>query len=86
MQAARLYPSTDMEMHMPILKGPEGPLFSHMITVVRLQRPAILAIGAPTEAEIDIETLGQRMIDDATASGVVGYFNSGYVGVWARKP
>jgi hypothetical protein len=54
--------------------------------VVRSQIPAIVASGVATEAEIDIDTLEERMIADAPADGVVGYFNLGHVGVWARKP
>jgi SAM-dependent methyltransferase len=86
MRAAGLDPSVDVDMLVPIQQGPEGPLFSILASVVRSQIPAILASGVATEAEIDIETLEQRLIADAPASGVVGYFNSGHVGVWAKKP
>jgi hypothetical protein len=54
--------------------------------VVRSQIPAIVASGVATEAEIDIDTLEERMIANAPAGGVVGYFNLGHVGVWATKP
>ena len=73
-------------MLVPIQQGPEGALFSLLTSVVRSQIPAIVASGAATEAEIDIETLEERLIDDAPPSGVVGYFNSGHIGVWAVKP
>jgi SAM-dependent methyltransferase len=86
MRAAGLEPSTDIGMLVPIKQGPKGPLFSILASVVRSQIPAILASGVATEAEIDIETLEQRLIADAPANGVVGYFNSGHVGVWAKKP
>lgn len=86
MRAAGLDPSVDVDMLVPIQQGPEGPLFSILASVVRSQIPAILASGVATEAEIDIETLEQRLIADAPANGVVGYFNSGHVGVWAKKP
>lgn len=86
MRAAGLDPSVDIDMLVPIQQGPEGALFSILTSVVRSQIPAILASGVATEAEIDIETLEQRLIADAPANGVVGYFNSGHVGVWAKKP
>jgi SAM-dependent methyltransferase len=86
MRAAGLDPSLDIDMLVPIQQGPDGALFSVLTSVVRSQLPAILAIGVATEAEIDIETLEQRMIADAPIGGVVGYFNTGHVGVWARKP
>lgn len=86
MRAAGLKPSVDVDMLVPIQQGPEGPLFSTLTSVVRSQIRAILASGVATEAEIDIETLEQRLIADAPANGIVGYFNSGHVGVWAKKP
>jgi SAM-dependent methyltransferase len=85
MREAGLQPSPDIEMLTPMLQGPEGPLFGIIAALVRSQIPAIVASGAATEADIGIETLEQRMIADAPAGGVVGYFNSGHVGVWARK-
>jgi hypothetical protein len=73
-------------MLVPIQQGPDGELFRTLTAVVRSQLPAIVASGAATEVEIGIETLEQRLIADAPPGGVVGYFNAGHVGVWARKP
>jgi SAM-dependent methyltransferase len=86
MRAAGLRPALDIEMTVPILQGPEGPLFPALASVVRSQIAAIVASGAATKAEIDIDTLEQRLAADAPASGVVGYFNLGHIGMWARKP
>jgi ubiquinone/menaquinone biosynthesis C-methylase UbiE len=85
MRAAGLDPSTEMDMLVPIQQGPDGALFRVLTSVIRSQLPAIVASGVATETEIDIETLEQRMIADAPVSGVVGYFNLGQVGVWAKK-
>lgn len=84
MRKAGLAPSTEIDMLVPIQEGPE--LFSALASVVRSQIPAIVASGVATEAEIDIDTLEQRMTANAPADGVVGYFNLGHVGVWATKP
>jgi SAM-dependent methyltransferase len=86
MRAAGLEPSLELDVLVPMQQGPDGELFRTITAVVRSQIPAIVASGAATEAEIGIETLEQRMIADAPPQGVVGYFNSGHVGVWARKP
>jgi ubiquinone/menaquinone biosynthesis C-methylase UbiE len=86
MRAAGLEPSAELDMLVPIQQGPDGELFRTLTTVVRSQLPAIVASGAATEAEIDIGTLEDRLIADAPPGGVVGYFNAGHVGVWARKP
>jgi ubiquinone/menaquinone biosynthesis C-methylase UbiE len=85
MRAAGLDPSAEIDMLVPIQQGPDGELFRVLTSVIRSQIPAIVASGAASEAEIDIETLEQRMIADAPVSGVVGYFNLGQVGVWAKK-
>lgn len=85
MRAAGLHPSTELEMLVPIQQGPDGSLFSILTSAVRSQIPGIVASGAATEAEIDIETLERRLIADAPAGGVVGYFTQGTVGVWATK-
>ena len=86
MREAGLTPSTQIDMSVPIQQGPDGALFKILTALVRSQMPAIIASGIATEAEIDIDTLEQRLIADAPASGVVGYFHTGHVGVWARKP
>jgi SAM-dependent methyltransferase len=86
MRAAGLDPSTEIDVLVPLQQGPDGDLFRTIAAVVRSQLPSIVASGAASAAEIDIDTLEQRMIADAPPQGVVGYFNSGHVGVWARKP
>ena len=86
MRAAGLEVSSDIELLLPVQQGPDGPLFETLAAVVRSQLPAIVASGAATAEEIDIETLEQRMIAESPPGGVVGYFNLGHVAVWARKP
>jgi hypothetical protein len=86
MRQAGLTPSTEIEVLVPIQEGPDGALFSTLAAVVRSQLPAIVASGAATEAEIEIDTLEERMIADAPVEGVVGYFNLGHVGVWGNMP
>jgi hypothetical protein len=45
-----------------------------------------VASGAATAAEIDIDTLEQRLVADAPKTGVVGTVSAGFVSVWAIKP
>jgi SAM-dependent methyltransferase len=86
MREAGLLPSIEIDMSVPIQPGPEGALFRILAALVRSQMSAIVTSGVATEAEIDIDGLEQRLIADAPVCGVVGYFHSGHVGVWARKP
>jgi SAM-dependent methyltransferase len=86
MRAVGLEPSIDAEMVVPIQQGPDGALFRILAAVIRSQLAAIVASGVASEAEIDVETLEQRLSADAPPGGVVGYFHSGHVGAWAKKP
>jgi hypothetical protein len=47
---------------------------------------SIIASGAATAEEIDIDSLEQRLVADAPVSGVVGTISSGVLGIVARKP
>ena len=85
-KAAGLEPSSQIETTMTIAQGPDGPLFSSLTALVRSAMPSIIASGAATGDEIDIDTLEQRLLADAPTTGVVGAVSAGYVGVWARKP
>jgi len=86
MGAAGLEPSPDIEATMIVRQGPKGSLFPDLADFVRSAMPSIVASGVATEAEIDIDTLEQRLVHDAAATGVVGTIAPGFIGVWARKP
>src|SRR5262249_6757626 len=78
--------AAEVEGTMVVAQGPEGDLFPYLCDLVRSALPSIIASGAATAAEIEIDTLEQRLVADAPTSGVVGTVSAGYVGVWARKP
>jgi len=86
MKTAGLEPSPQIESSMVIAQGPEGTLFPYLTDLVRSAMPSIIASGAATAVEIDIDTLEQRLVADAPTTGVVGTVSAGFVGVWARKP
>jgi hypothetical protein len=86
MKTAGLEPSPDIEATMIVRHGPQGSFFSDLADLVRSVMPSIVASGAATAAEIDIDTLEQRLIADAPTTGVVGTVAAGFVGIWARKP
>jgi len=86
MGAAGLEPSPDIEATIIVRQGPKGSLFPDLADFVRSAMPSIVASGVATEAEIDIDTLEQRLVHDAAATGVVGTIAPGFIGVWARKP
>jgi ubiquinone/menaquinone biosynthesis C-methylase UbiE len=86
MKAAGLEPSPQFEAPMVVNQGPEGMLFPYLVGLVRSAMASIVASGAATADEIDIDTLEQRLVADAPPTGVVGTVSAGFVGVWARKP
>jgi SAM-dependent methyltransferase len=86
MKAAGLEPSPEIIGTLNVSQGPDGRLFPSVVSLVRSAMTSIIASGAATEAEIDIDTLEQRLIADAPSTGVLGTISAGFVGVWARKP
>jgi SAM-dependent methyltransferase len=86
MKTAGLDPSPQIEAMMNISQGPQGRLFASLAGLVRSAMPSIIASGAATATEIDIDSLEQRLIDGAPKTGVVGTISAGFVSVWARKP
>ena len=86
MKTAGLKPSSKIDATMIIAQGPEGSLFPYLAGLVHSLMPSIIASGAATGAEIDIDTLEQRLVADAPTTGVVGTVGAGLVSVWARKP
>jgi SAM-dependent methyltransferase len=86
MKAAGLEPSPELGSMMTVAQGPDGHLFPYLVDLVRSAMPSIIASGAATASEIDIDTLERRLIADAPATGVVGTVSAGVVSVWGRKP
>ena len=86
LKAAGLEPSPQFEAPMVVNQGPEGMLFPYLVGLVRSAMASIVASGAATAEEIDVETLKQRLVADAPITGVVGTVSAGFVGAWARKP
>jgi ubiquinone/menaquinone biosynthesis C-methylase UbiE len=63
--------------------GPTSPGYEQMVQVLRSLLPLIERNGIATLAEIGIDTLGQRLHEDAVANDRV-VFLSRAVGAWAR--
>ena len=85
MKQAGLEPTPQIESTLNIGQGPQGHLFPYLVDLVRSAMDHIIASGAATRDEIDIDTLEQRLVADAPATGVVGTISSGVVGITARK-
>ena len=54
-------------------------------TIVRAMLPRILEQGVATEAELDVETLDQRLIEERVKANAT-YIGELAFGAWARKP
>ena len=85
MKQAGLEPTPQFESTLNIGQGPQGHLFPYLVDLVRSAMDHIIASGAATRDEIDIDTLEQRLVADAPAAGVVGTISSGVVGITAWK-
>jgi SAM-dependent methyltransferase len=62
---------------------PAGPAM--LAGVVRTLAPALIALGLTTEAELDLDTLGDRIADALAAAGAVMVVPA-LAGAWGRRP
>ncbi|MGH9432328.1 MAG: class I SAM-dependent methyltransferase [Terriglobia bacterium] len=62
-----------------------GHIGSFLVQGLRSVLPAIVKHGLATAEELDIETYGQRMIEELRATGGV-WLSPPFVGAWARTP
>ncbi len=53
--------------------------------IVRAMLPRILQQGVATEAEIDVDTLAERLVEERTRANAT-YISDMVFGAWARKP
>ena len=54
-------------------------------TIVRFMVPRIVAQGVATEAELDVATLDERLLEERTRANAV-FISDMMFGAWARKP
>ena len=76
-------PAPNMTAATPIACGPTSPGYEDMVRVLRSLLPLIERSGIANIAEIGIDTLAERLREDAVANDRV-IFLSRVVGAWAR--
>jgi hypothetical protein len=70
----------------PLDIGPDSTAYERWATLTRSLQPKIIEYGLATDAEIDIETLEQRLREEAMAArATIPLFGGVLVGQWARK-
>lgn len=78
-------PAPTMRMDAYMGGGPDWPGYTVMADLVRSMLPGIVQAGIATAAQIDIDTLGDRLRDEIVAQG--GSVASwSFVTAWTRKP
>ena len=77
-------PAPQMRMEARIGGGPEYEGYHTIAEVVRTLIPVIERAGLATAAEIDIDTLEERMRSEVVSAGAV-LISPPFVGAWARK-
>jgi len=78
-------PAPELRMEARIGGGPEYQGYRTIAEVVRTLTPVIEKAGLATAAEIDIDTLEERMRSAVVSAGAV-LISPPFVGAWARKP
>jgi len=70
----------------PLDIGPDSIAYDRWATLTRSLQPRIIEYGLATEAEIDIDTLEQRLREEAmVARAPIPLFSGMLIGQWARK-
>ena len=86
MRDAGLVPHPVPLGEVPLGVGPESAAYDRYATLAQSLQPKIIEYGLATEAEIDIETLEQRLREEAMAArATIPLFSGVLVGQWARK-
>ena len=76
-------PAPDMIATFPVVGGPTSPGYEHLVQGLRSLLPLIERRGIAKIEEIGIDTLVERLREDAVANDRV-IFMSRVVGAWAR--
>lgn len=79
------FPSPRMTFAARIERGPESGAFDQIARVMRTLLPVTERTGVATAAEIDIDTLADRLRDDVVAMRAT-VVAPPFVGAWARLP
>jgi ubiquinone/menaquinone biosynthesis C-methylase UbiE len=86
MRDAGLRPHSVPLGEVPLGVGPDSVAYDRWATLTRSLQPKIIEYGLATEAEIDIETLEQRLREEALATrATIPLFSGVLVGQWARN-
>ena len=76
-------PDPQLRLEAPIGGGPDWPGYAHVAETVRSLLPFLEQAGLVTAAEVDIETLADRLRDEIVAVTGVQILPA-VVGAWAR--
>jgi ubiquinone/menaquinone biosynthesis C-methylase UbiE len=87
MRDAGLTPHPSPLAEAPLEVGPESSTYTRWASLARSLAPRIVEYGLATEVEMDLDTLEQRLRDEALAArATVPSFSGLVVGQWARRP
>jgi len=87
MQDAGLVPHPVPLGEVPFDIGPESAAYDRWATLTRSLLPKIVEYGLATEAQVDVETLEERLRAEALdGRATIPLFSSLLIGQWARKP
>lgn len=86
MRDAGLSPHSAPLAEVPLDVGPGSTAFDRWASITRSLAPRIVEYGLATEAEMDLDTLEDRLREEAFAArATVPHFSGLLVGQWARK-
>jgi hypothetical protein len=78
-------PTPALRVDTLVLRGADSPLYEWIAGTVRSVIPFLERSGQATAAEVDVDTLADRMRTEVAAARGVALIPP-FVGAWARKP
>ena len=79
------FPRPDMIAGQRVASGSESPGFAVMAGLVRSLLPVMERANIVTAAEVDVDTLAERLRGEAIKNGEFVAYSPRLVGAWARK-
>jgi hypothetical protein len=80
---AGLLPSPDLDSYVATVVGEDA--ITHLVDLALSLLPGLLAAGIATEAEVDIDTLAERLRADSGPVGRIGCWPT-VIGAFAKRP
>jgi ubiquinone/menaquinone biosynthesis C-methylase UbiE len=78
-------PAPQMILHARVERGPDSPIYALVAQTTRVMLPLMQRTGVATAEEVDVETLAERIREEALALDAT-LVTPPFIGAWTRTP